>query len=159
MADRINPRSEYINCATCGKIFRQGKKYRRICNKCHALKRDENRRKNKEAQAAKRAIKPRAPKLSRIENRLMKLVRGRFSNVVQGLRVRTEIRNIVKCDEETFKQWIESQWSEGMTWENYGVMWTIQHEVPEKEYTWNLMFNPETNFDYKNFVPAVIAQT
>lgn len=146
---------EYINCKNCGKVFRLGKKYRLICNACRAKKASENREKNRAAQLAKHQAKARPPKLSRLENRCMKLVRGRFSNIVQGLRVRTEIRNIIGCDEATFKKWIEDNWSDGMNWENYGIIWLIQHVVPEKEYTWHLMFSPETDFNYKNFLPKL----
>ena len=35
------------------------------------------------------------------------------------------------CDIEHFKQHIENQWEEGMTWENYGE-WHIDHYVPLK---------------------------
>lgn len=53
--------------------------------------------------------------------------------------VRVRIRNFMAkgcqwskslgCSQEEFRKWIESQFQQGMTWDNYGE-WEIDHKVP-----------------------------
>ena len=55
------------------------------------------------------------------------------SNRVRGaLKKNKEMssKQYLGCDIDTFKQHIESQFTEGMSWKNYGSEWHIDHKIP-----------------------------
>lgn len=37
---------------------------------------------------------------------------------------------LVGCTREFFRGWLESQFTDGMAWENYGTFWSVDHEKP-----------------------------
>lgn len=41
---------------------------------------------------------------------------------------------MVGCSANMFQAWIESQFVEGMTAENYGVVWTYDHVIPKSAF-------------------------
>jgi hypothetical protein len=42
----------------------------------------------------------------------------------------TQLSRDVGCDAQEFKRFIEAKFRKGMTWENYGVEWEVDHIVP-----------------------------
>lgn len=41
---------------------------------------------------------------------------------------------LLGCDIQFFKNWIESKWKTGMTWENWGSKWEIDHIIPVRAF-------------------------
>lgn len=41
-----------------------------------------------------------------------------------------QLSRAVGCDAQEFKKYMESKFSRGMTWENYGTAWEVDHIVP-----------------------------
>ena len=81
-----------------------------------------------EAKAKRRAYKKRAAELNpviKVENalraRLVKFIRG---NNKSG------IRNLLGCSWLQFRRHLESQFTKGINWENYGKHWHIDHIMP-----------------------------
>ena len=56
------------------------------------------------------------------------------SRVSKALKKKKELssQEYLGCDIETFKKHIEEQFTEGITWENYGKVWHIDHKIPLK---------------------------
>ncbi len=52
-----------------------------------------------------------------------------FSAMRYGYKSGSAVRDL-GCDIETFKFYLESKFKSGMTWENYGSLWHIDHMVP-----------------------------
>lgn len=40
------------------------------------------------------------------------------------------VNELVGCDMPTLKRHLESKFSDGMTWDNYGSVWHVDHIVP-----------------------------
>lgn len=62
-------------------------------------------------------------------------LRDRFKKVAeyQSAERLMEYDELFGCTVEFFKQWIESHWLEGMTWENWGIgenKWNLDHHYP-----------------------------
>jgi hypothetical protein len=56
---------------------------------------------------------------------------GRLSDLINKRNLSTNTFELIGCDRETFLQYIEKQFVEGMTWENYGLKgWHIDHIIP-----------------------------
>lgn len=60
--------------------------------------------------------------------RLRHTVRGRLSKVLQHKPKKT--RDIVGCNFKQLREHIEKQFTEKMSWDNYGTYWEIDHIIP-----------------------------
>jgi hypothetical protein len=85
-----------------------------------------------EAKAKRRAYKKRISEerpILKVESalraRLVKFIRG---NNKSG------IRNLLGCSWMQFRRHLESQFTKGITWENYGTHWHIDHIIPCKAF-------------------------
>ena len=56
---------------------------------------------------------------------------GRLSDLINKRNLSTNTFELIGCNRETFLSHIEKQFTEGMTWENYGLKgWHIDHITP-----------------------------
>jgi hypothetical protein len=56
---------------------------------------------------------------------------GRLSDLINKRNLSTNTLELIGCDRETFISHIEKQFTEGMTWENYGLKgWHVDHIIP-----------------------------
>lgn len=65
-----------------------------------------------------------------IEFKLKRNLRRRVHHALKGSHKSDRTFNLIGCNISEFKKHIESQFQEGMTWENYGKEWHIDHIVP-----------------------------
>jgi hypothetical protein len=57
-------------------------------------------------------------------------LRGRLNRAMHGkMKVASAIRDL-GCTVDFLKEWLESKFSPGMTWDNYGPFWHIDHVRP-----------------------------
>lgn len=86
-------------------------------------KQDPIRRQSKlnEARRKREALRP--------ELRTINSLRSRFKKFFKGGKSRS-IRRLMGCTLPEFKKHLESQFAKGMTWENYGSKWHIDHILP-----------------------------
>jgi len=59
---------------------------------------------------------------SRVRSRVCSAIKSKSKRTIEYL----------LCDIETYKKYLEDQFVSGMTWENYGKVWDIDHIVPIK---------------------------
>ena len=74
-----------------------------------------------EARRKREALRP--------ELRTINSLRSRFKKFFKGGKSRS-IRRLMGCTLPEFKKHLESQFAKGMTWENYGSKWHIDHILP-----------------------------
>lgn len=60
--------------------------------------------------------------------RIIRRLRKRVGNLISGSP--TSISRAVGCSKEELKRHLESQWKDGMNWDNYGTYWVIDHIKP-----------------------------
>lgn len=82
--------------------------------------------------------------------RLYRACRGRVSSFVKGKSVRTQA--LVGCPWIEFKNWLQSKFQPGMTWENYGE-WEIDHIIPCASFDLTDMDQLHKCFHYSNTQP------
>jgi hypothetical protein len=58
------------------------------------------------------------------------LIRNRIKALLHGKENRKSTRYNLGCDYDFLKSWLESQFIEGMTFENHGSLWHIDHVIP-----------------------------
>lgn len=57
------------------------------------------------------------------------------------------------CSLENFKEWLEFQFDENMTWENYGKYWTVDHILPLHRFDLTNEKESLIAFNWKNMQP------
>jgi hypothetical protein len=85
-------------------------------------KTDKWRKYNREYQAMRKATDPNF----KLRHNIRTFIRNKYKSTKKSI-------EILGCDLETFRKWIEDQFEEGMTWENNGVgegKWNYDHKIP-----------------------------
>ena len=68
------------------------------------------------------------------EFRMKKILRTRLYKTMTGQKSSKSIIKYIGIEIGEFKNWIEYQMTEDMSWENYGVYWEIDHVIPCKSF-------------------------
>lgn len=90
-----------------------------------------------------------------IDFRLQKKLRGRIRESTKGVYKKSQkTEELIGCDIQFFKNYIERQFSDGMTWENWSQFgWHIDHKIP---LSWFNLANENCRkmaFHYTNMQP------
>ena len=80
-------------------------------------------------------------------------ISSRISDIIRGKTSRIRTMELLGCCKEDFIKYLEKQFTEGMTWENYGKKgWHIDHIKPVSKF--NLLDEKELRlcFHYTNLI-------
>ena len=88
------------------------------------------------------------------EGRLIHNIRNRLNKILNRINIAKDSTtlDLLGCDVETIKSHIENQFTEGMTWENYGD-WDIDHIRPCASFDLTDPEDQKEAFHYKNLQP------
>jgi hypothetical protein len=67
---------------------------------------------------------------------------------------KSKMRQYIGCSPAFFRGWLEAQFHDGMTWDNYGKVWVVDHIVPLK--WWDVKNYPDHLYEashYSNLQP------
>jgi hypothetical protein len=70
-----------------------------------------------------------------------------------GLKHQSSI-NYIGCSVEFLKSWIEYQFLDEMTWDNYGTVWTLDHVIPLSRFNMNSTKEQLIAFNWTNMQPS-----
>jgi len=79
-----------------------------------------------------------------LRNRLYKLLKGEISSL--------HTKDLVGCSLEFLKQHLESQFKDGMTWDNYGI-WHVDHIRPCESFDFRMAEEQKKCFFWTNLQP------
>jgi len=65
---------------------------------------------------------------------------------------------LLGCSWKFFKSFLEAQFENGMTWDNYGSYWNIDHRIPVSSFDLKISENQAKAFHYSNCKPMVSVQ-
>lgn len=144
------------NCIICGKEYFSPIKKKVCCGskECrkklyyHKEKKDEYRKKNKDkinkwcrenyyrykGKYNKRMAEYKRKRLKEPLFKLKHLLRDRINKFIKykGFKKTTSTIDLLGCSWEFFKNYIEIQFTDKMSWKNYGSYWEIDHILPLK---------------------------
>jgi len=60
---------------------------------------------------------------------------------------------LLGCSLDTLREWLESNFVEGMAWNNYGTIWHIDHTMPCSVFDFSIDENRKTCFHWTNLAP------
>lgn len=93
---------------------------------------------------------------SNINHRLSVLLRSRLHAVLKGKNKSASTLTLLGCTPEQLKQHLEDQFTEGMSWDNYGQgkrKWEMDHIVPIKYFDLSDSFQQQLCFHHSNLQP------
>jgi len=62
---------------------------------------------------------------------------------------------LLGCSWETLRIWLESNFTEGISWENYGTVWHIDHTMPCSIFDFTIEENRRLCFNWSNLAPML----
>jgi 5-methylcytosine-specific restriction endonuclease McrA len=61
--------------------------------------------------------------------------------------------DLIGCSPEFFRQYLESQFTKEMSWDNYGKFWEIDHRIPVSKFDLSKADQQKRAFNYSNCRP------
>lgn len=150
LANQFRHRSK--TCLTCEKeqlyVWREKnpEKFKKIC-KSYREKSE-----NKE----KRATYLRDKYATDMNFRLERLYRTRVRGFIKGgvgVKGKAKYEKMLGCSWDTLREWLQSNFAEGMTWENYGTTWHVDHTMPCAVFDFTIEENVKSCFNWSNLSP------
>jgi len=86
------------------------------------------------------------------EYNLTKLLRKRVKDVLVGNTKTDTTKNLIGCNIRTLRIWLESQFTEGMSWGNHGK-WEIDHVYPLSLFNLEQPYEQRIAFNWFNLQP------
>jgi len=95
-----------------------------------------------------------AKKRQNPQYKVLSNLRRRINHVIDGRNKSKKSEELLGCSIENFIKHIESQFKDGMTWENYGRNgWHIDHIVPCNLFDLTQEYQQKSCFNYQNMQP------
>jgi len=90
--------------------------------------------------------------------KLLRSLRDRHSKAVKNAGKEKKFRttDLLGCDSEYLKKYIELQFKNEMDWNNYGIIWNIDHIYPLSKVDWNCIYETSKYCHYSNLQPMYI---
>jgi hypothetical protein len=86
--------------------------------------------------------------------KLIVILRRRYYNLITSNPLKkSSVLSLLGCSIEEFRKHIESQFQEGMTWENYGSYWHLDHIIPCSYFDQTDLEQQKICWNYQNLQP------
>ena len=134
------------------------RKFGRFCEVCFKINKRETKLKFQKSFPEKVKANRNSYKKRRVERdipfRILQRLRARILLVLHGKKKLMSSLNLLGCSPEFLKIHLESNFKEGMTWDNYGVKgWHIDHIVPCASFDFTVIEDQKKCFHYTNLQP------
>jgi len=90
---------------------------------------------------------------SDLNYRLLCTLRSRLNTALKEKCKHETTKDLLGCSIVFFKNWIEYQFSEDMSWENYGSYWQLDHVKPCASFDLTNLDKQKECFEWKNISP------
>lgn len=87
--------------------------------------------------------------------KIAKNLRGRVNAALKGIYKSAKTLELIGCSLEFLKSHLEGQFRDGMTWENYGKTWHLDHIKPCSKFDLLLIDEQKKCFHYSNLQPLL----
>lgn len=158
--NRIDKNRQEKACSKCGKVkpksdFNKNKSrkdgYSQFCKLCIR----EIDRHYRPRQLEWRAGYQREKRAKDLNFRMAGVLRRRFKDALKGKQKWSSVINLIGCTLDEFTSHIERKFYNGMTWENYGKYWHIDHIKPCAAFDLSDPEQQKQCFNYSNTQPLL----
>lgn len=89
--------------------------------------------------------------------RLDRLYRTRVRTFIKGgiKKGNAKYTAMLGCSWDTLRAWLESNFADGMTWDNYGTYWHVDHAMPCSVFDFTVEENVKVCFNWSNLSPLI----
>lgn len=140
-------------CKDCRKLYdkEHGKYYRKTL----AWKEQYERNIEIYKRSGKKAEYERKKKLLNINFKISQLLRSRILKVLHNQKTTKSVAllSLLGCSIEQLRQYLEQQFKEGMTWQNHGKVWHIDHYIPCSYFDLSDLKQQKICFNWRNLQP------
>lgn len=91
--------------------------------------------------------------LNDLEYRMIRNIRNRIYEILIDNTKFSKTFELLGCNRKQFKQYVESQFQEGMAWDNYGSKWHLDHFIPLSWFNLKNLKQQKLAFHHSNFQP------
>jgi len=88
-----------------------------------------------------------------LDVRLANNLRARLNKALKGNHKSSSTINLLECSLESFKEHLQQQFVEGMSWDNYGNEWHIDHIKPCVLFDLKIEEQQKECFNFRNLQP------
>lgn len=125
-------------------------KYKTISQNWYAKNRTKKLKQNRKNEIKRLQIDPTFRMVKNLRNRLNKLIQGKIKS--------GKTLELLGCSISFFKNYLSVQFRDGMTWENYGVYWHIDHKKPCSLFDLTQEEEQRKCFHYSNMQPLLATE-
>jgi hypothetical protein len=89
--------------------------------------------------------------------RLDRLYRTRVRTFIKGgiKKGNAKYTAMLGCSWDTLRTWLESNFTEGIAWDNYGTVWHVDHAMPCSVFDFKIEENVKVCFNWSNLSPMI----
>lgn len=92
------------------------------------------------------------------KEKLKHTFRCRFRKLIKGHHKHNSVLNYLGCDIIFLKKWLENNFRDGMTWENHGVVWHVDHIIPCSFFDFGCEEDLKKCWHYTNLQPLLVVE-
>lgn len=143
--DKLIPKNKQYRENNKESIFAQRKEYRQR-NQQHI-------KQKREDYKPRRAYKVRMRRQTDVSFRLEQNMRRRMHTALKSMSMSKTMIIQMQCNVETLKKWLEFQFEDGMTWQNMGTFWEVDHILPVAAFDLTNQLDISVCFSWTNLQP------
>jgi hypothetical protein len=89
--------------------------------------------------------------------KLQTLFRNRARHFIKGGNTtgNEKYEYLLGCSWDTLREWLESNFTEDMAWDNYGTTWHVDHTMPCSVFDFTIEENQRACFNWSNLAPML----
>jgi len=84
--------------------------------------------------------------------RISEVIRSKIHKMISGKKT-LKYKELICCESEFLKKWLEFQWKTDMNWNNYGTKWHIDHIIPINQFNLSIKSDIKVCFHWRNLQP------
>jgi len=84
--------------------------------------------------------------------------RNRFRKLIKGYHKNNSVLKYLGCDIKFLKKWLEEKFEDGMSWDNHGSYWHIDHILPCSMFDFNNENDLYKCWNYTNLQPLLASE-
>ncbi len=137
-------------------------RFKRIMRESHyrwvAKNREHVREWHRQWRAKNRALYRSERKQRDVNYKLIENLRTRIARAVGRSNKSAPTAKLIGCSIDNLKLYLESKFEDGMTWENYGSLWHIDHIIPCALFDFTKPIHQKVCFHFSNLQPLLAAE-
>ena len=98
-----------------------------------------------------RSVKTKERRLTDKNFQISEVIRSKIHKMLKGQH--TSYQNMIGCDIIFLKSWLEFRFNENMNWDNFGMVWQIDHILPINGFDFTQEINKYICFNWTNLQP------